>query len=81
MPEPQPYVAFDSEKWIVHTIRRTYILSMGESSDEFGSMAIVVVAEYTGKNAAPRTCFNDGVFCCFLVLGFVVADDVHSRLW
>ena len=84
MPELQPHVAFDSEQWILHTTRicRTDILSMGESSDEFGpSMAIVVIAEYTGKNVVPETCFNKALFCYFRVLGFRIGEDVYSRLW
>lgn len=58
MPELQPHVAFDTEKWVVHTIRCTDILPMGESSDESGSMAIVVVVEKTGENAVPRYFFQ-----------------------
>ena len=63
MPKLQPHVAFDSEQWIIHTVRCTDILSMREGSDKFGSMVVVVIVEYTGKNAVPRARFKDRVFC------------------
>lgn len=81
MPELQPHVAFDTEKRVVHTIRCTDVLRVCESSDEFGSMAIVVEVEYTGDNAVPRMLFNNSVFRCFRVLRFIFVDDVRSRLW
>lgn len=49
MPELQPHIALDPKQGVVHTIRCTDILPMGESSNEFGSMAIVVAVEYTGE--------------------------------
>lgn len=81
MPELQPHVAFDSEEWLIHTICCTNVFRMGESSDELGSMTVVLVVEYTGENTVPRTCLNFTLFCCLRMLGFIVVDDVHSRLW
>ena len=74
-------MALDSKQGVVHTIRCTAILPMGESSDEFGNMAIIVVVEYTGDNAVPRTDFDDSIFGYFRMLGFVFVNDVQSRLW
>lgn len=55
MPELQPHVAFDTEKRVVYTIRCTDVLPLCESSNDFGSMAIVVVVVNTGENAVPGT--------------------------
>ena len=55
MPELQPHVAFDSKQRVVQTIRLTNILPMGDSSDYFGGVAIVVVADYARKDRVLRT--------------------------